>query len=311
MNTTKLILLAVLIFLFPFFFWGGPVYSSSRSLIHFWNIGHIIFFAAATYLIVVHFQASLSTKSFGFQFFWMLFFVLFSGIAIEIAQYGTDRLPDPDDLLRNVIGSFTGLFFFSPSRKMIGKSLLRILQFLVLILLVLEVLPLAAALVDEADQKRKFPVLADFESPLEITRWSGSAEIEIVPDAQGSLNHYLKIKLGTSEYSGVFLKFFPHEWSEFRKLTFTIFNPAPDSFYLTCRIHDRQHALGRQEHSDRFNRSYLLEPGMNTLTIALEDILHAPEARTMNVDEISSVGFFVTRQTKPRIIYLDDLKLIQ
>jgi len=293
---------------FVLLFVGGPDVASVRSFKHAWNLGHIIAFGIWTYLLL-RFWERLIHKTFWKQCLLMLVVTLILGALIEIAQYGPRRTPDLGDMIRNVIGALLALAIFSPARHQASRSRLRLLQVGVLIAAVLQLIPVALAITDERLAARQFPVLADFETPWETSRWGGDAEL--ARDRLYSYNgsYSLKIELNTSTYSGVSLNYFPADWSEFKYLRFDLFNPSDTALKVTCRIHDALHAENELRYNDRFNRSYRVEPGWNPIGIPLADVTKAPQTRTMDLQAIQDFSIFAVRLSQPQILYLDNVRL--
>jgi VanZ family protein len=296
--------------LFALFFLGGPDHLAPRSIQYGWNLGHILFFALLTGLLL-RLSPKLIGQSFLFQFFFIISITLFLGLLIEIFQYGLNRMPDIRDLLRNLTGALAVLFFFSPARKTLSRPKVRMMQLLIVLFLAADFYPLATLLLDERRAIRKFPVLADFESRREISRWSGTADFAIVGNPSDPADHLLRIFFDTQPYSGIFLRHFPRDWRGYSHLSWTIYNPSATVLRLTCRIHDLQHTRGRQQYADRFNKTFPILPGKNESSISLEDIAAAPASRRMDTANIRAIGFFVTRLPDRQTVYLDDLRLIR
>jgi len=292
------------------FFFGGPNYYSTRSFKHFWDLGHIIFFAIFTYIILSLWQ-QLSKLTFRRQCAWIFAITLLIGVTVEIGQSGIGRSPDLGDLIRNFIGASLALFFWAPSRKEVSKLVLRISQAVTVTAIVISFVPLAAAIIDEWTATKQFPVLSDFETPFEMDRWGGDAEFSIDQKIAYHGKSSLKALLNTSTYSGVSLEYFPADWQGYRALEFGIYNPSTESLKMTCRVHDRQHTRGPgpELYEDRFNRSYLLAKGWNPIAIDLADIAHAPKNRRMNLSQIQGIGIFAVQLPQPRVIYLDYIRL--
>ena len=237
--------------------------------------------------------------------------VLILGTAIEMFQYGFSRTPDPGDMVRNLIGSCLALFFWAPSRKTIPGKKLRILQTLTALIFMVSLLPLSIALTDEWTAQKQFPVLSDFETSFEKYRWNGEAVRSIDHRIAYHGKSSLKIQLDTTEYSGVGLKYFPRDWQNYKALIFSVYNPASKPSKLTCRVRDRRHTQGPQLYSDRFNKSYVLDNGWNTIKINIEEIANAPKTRQMNIGQIYNLGIFAVQLPEPRIIFIDDVRLIR
>ena len=307
MTTKRIVLILILGSLFALFFIGGPDFHASRSLKSFWNLGHILFFSLLPLLLL---NTSKTSKSYPQQVLYIVVLTIVIGTLVEVLQTGLDnRIPDMGDIFRNIIGSLVGLVFFLPSRKNIPKKRLLIIQTLVVLLVMLQLMPILKAFWDENMAERQFPLLSGFETPFEIDRWTGGAKIEIEKDAKNNGDFALKVMLNTETYSGVGLKYFPGNWEGYRFFQFSVFNPQETELKLTCRIHDWQHTQGRQVYADRFNQSYSILQGWNTITIPLEQVKAAPENRQMDMQRIQGVGIFTIRLPQSRIIYIDDVRL--
>ena len=303
------ILYAVLAVLTILFFLGGPGYYSSRSFKAFWNLGHILYYVLLC-MVVFEF-ARRKAYSVMFQIATILGVSLVLGVLVELLQGGFNRTPDTGDLFRNMIGAAVGIAFFLPGRKTFSKGALRLLQAISFVLVASQVYPVASALTDEYQARSQFPVLADFESPYELQRWEGSAGRSIDDATVYTGKHAMRVSLDTTLYSGVNLKYFPGDWTGFSQFQCSIFNPEKNPLTITCRINDLAHIRGSQHYEDRYNDSFQLPQGWNTITIDLEDVKNAPVDRIMDMRRIRGVGIFATRLPQPRVIYIDDVRLVR
>lgn len=302
MDIKSRILTIALILMFFLFFFGGPNYDSSRSFKEFWNFGHISFFAVLVYyafgIARIGERLSLVKK--------LLVTIALSfvfGVSIEFIQYGIDRNVDVGDVLRDMLGGLLG-FFSSPIGhgarvKVFARSLLGTLVFL-------QAIPWLGYLVDEHNAVLAFPVLSDFESDAQSTRWSGRKKITSSGPKIGSGS--LEVMLGVEKYSGVGLKYFPGDWSRYHSLRFDVFSGESD-FDIVVRINDRQHREGLQSYSDRYNKSFTLHEGWNSINVNLEDVASAPLTRRTNLSQIDGLGIFVVGLSSPSVIFLDNVML--
>ena len=234
------------------------------------------------------------------------------GAAIELLQLAIDSgTPSVGDLIRNFIGCLVTLAFFVPSRKKVSKTSLRILQISVVIILILQVIPLAKSLIDEAIAREQFPVLSDFETPFEIARWSGGARVSIDHKIARHGKSSLKVRLTTDQYSGVGIKHFPCDWRGFDSLHFSVFNPSSTPLKTVCRVHDAIHYPNGGKYEDRFNMSFEVTQGWKDIIIPLENIAKAPDNRKMDLSHIQGFGIHVVRLPKPEVIYIDYLRLMK
>jgi VanZ family protein len=148
LNRTVFVLIPIAAILTLLFFFGGPDYYSTRSFKHFWDLGHIVFFAIFTYIILSLWQ-KLSNQTFWHQCAWIFGITLCLGVIVEIGQSGIGRSPDFGDLIRDFIGASLTLFYWAPSRRGISKIVLRIPQVVTVTAIVIGLVPLAIALTDE------------------------------------------------------------------------------------------------------------------------------------------------------------------
>jgi len=303
----RLILIIILTAMFALFFFGGPDSQSARSFKSLWNFGHILFFALFPLLFL---YSRFVSGSYLRQCALALASALFLGLMVELIQGGLNRSPDVGDLFRNMLGAMVCLFFLSPTRKILSKKHLIILQITTVILICFQIYGVLTAVADEQMARRQFPILSGFETPFEIQRWSGDADFEIDRRVKRRGKASMRVELNTSTYSGVSLKYFPEDWEGFNYFQFSIFNPLYETLSITCRIHDLGHIQGEQKYEDRFNRTFTIPRGWNTITIRMDDIRSAPVKRRMDIQHIKGVGIFATRLPRKRIINIDDVQLL-
>lgn len=301
-----LIFRLVFLLLFFLFFIGGPDYLSSRSFKSFWNLGHILFFLLFPLMMSSYKRFS---NNYIKQCIFIITITIILGSIIELLQSSFQRIPDANDLFRDIIGAMAYLFFLSPSRKTISKRILLLMQSGTVVLIGLQIFPVIITLTDEYIARRQFPELSGFETPFEIHRWSGDPDFIIDKKTKKTGKASMRVFLNTDKYSGVALRYFPKNWEGFSYFKFAIFNPSSEDISITCRIHDKKHTEQDQRYEDRFNRSFSIPKGWNTITVSLKDIKHAPKNRLMNMHEIRNVGFFSSSLPYQRIINIDDVKL--
>ncbi len=286
----------------PFFFLGGPGYHGARSFVALWDLGHVLFFSLTSWLLCKSVRYRLAEVSFLTVQSYVFLAILVMGIVVETIQMGFDgRYPDLFDVFRNQLGCLIVFAFFCPSKKRRGK-LFYLYQLTVVLLVGVALYPLSRGAIDEVIASRQFPMLSDFETALESDRWREKELISIEKGLARHGEHSLKMQLTTDTYSGVALFYFPGNWQGFESLHFSVYHPDEDPLEMVCRIHDADH---NNEYTDRFNRRFVLAKGWNDLAIPLVDIQRAPVNRLLNLRKIESLGLFVVRQTKRRVVYID------
>ena len=293
-------------------FVGGPDYFSSRSLKHFWDIGHILYFVLFTVLLSR--WTLVSRMRLIWQWITILSITFLLGVSIEFMQYGTTRTPNTGDVIRDMAGSLLVLVFGPLGKKLQPINRRRSLQSFVIVLVLVLLWPFVRSLIDEAISRYQFPLLSGFETPFEIDRWEGGDRLSVESIASiskgSALNgKLLKLSLTTDKYSGVKLRYFDGNWISARKLKISLYNSDTDPLQITCRIHDLLHIDGYPEYEDRYNRRFLLMQGWNQIEIDLDEVKESPSSRNMDMSHIRGLGLFVVSLPVPRILYLDEVRL--
>lgn len=299
----------VLLIGFPFFFWGGPGYYSSRFFQNGWDLGHILFFAIASLWLHALFRAKVAAWSPIRTFCALFVVVLFVGSLVEFLQMFVDgRTPDFFDVLRNQAGCLLACAFFIHPSLFSGLRR-QLFQLGVIVLLGAAVWPTVRSLIDERLAAQQFPILADFETPFERYRW---VNIQQLRQESAIVRHgakAIRVQLSTAKYSGVSLFYFPGDWRGFHTLHWSVYNPQPAALVLNCRIHDVHHKEHGLEYADRFNQQFIVQQGWNDLAVSLERVKNAPKGRAMDMQHIEGFGLFVVQQPSPMEIYLDHVYL--
>ena len=292
-----------------FLFIGGPDYYAPRIYRLAWDLGHICLFFLWTYALMRTWKG-FAMKPFHIQFILISLITLFLGFSVEFAQSAFDRTFSIQDVLRNMIGSTAAIAFLSPTRNAISKRLLHTTQVLVSLLLLVLIYPFMRVLVDEVIARGQLPVLSNFETPFEIHRWRSRSIIAIDQETVKEGRTSLKVLLTTDRYSGASLVHFPSDWRNYKYLHMSIFNTSPEPLELTLRIHDDQHVRNAQSYWDRFNTTFILYHGWNDIDVSIEDIKNAPKNRIMDLRTVKDVTIFTVSLKTPKVIYVDDVRLV-
>ncbi|MEX2473959.1 succinyl-CoA synthetase subunit beta [Marinobacter sp.] len=298
---------AGVIIIAPLFFIGGPDWSSTPLDRALWDLGHLIFFALATY------AAQPWRRLQGWQL-WAVstLVVLAIGIGIELLQSGLDRQEDWRDVLRNQVGTWLVLawrpIFSSTSATsrqhwaLAGASLL---------LIAIELGTVGVVAARHIEMNRQMPQLYSFEHNQPNQFWRGPVSPSPLhrPENHPAGGQSLEISLNTRVYSGASLDNLPADWRGYSRLNLALFNPHDDRFTMTLRINDVAHERHSNAYNDRFNTQLVLEPGPNRFTFDLERVRNAPRTRSMDMDNIRRLSIFVIRLPQPRTVYLTELRL--
>ncbi len=293
---------------FPFFFFGGPGYHATRSFKAAWDLGHVLFFFLASFLVITCSGSGRREKKSWLFFGLFLLLVLVAGVIIELVQQSIGgRSVDGWDLYRNLLGCLTA-FAVTGSLPLAPRGNL-LLSAVVIVLLFTALRPLYSSLADERTARRQFPLLADFETPFEQNRWKDVRQLQRQKNIVRRGRYGLRVQLSTARYSGTSLFYFPHDWRGFRRLHFSVYNPEEEVLFLHCRIHDGLHAQHGMRFDDRFHKRFELRPGWNDLSVSLQEVRTAPATRLMDMAQVEGFGLFVVRQPRARVIYLDSIYL--
>jgi hypothetical protein len=310
MNSKILRYFSYLILLLGFllFFIGGPDYYSSRSFKRIWDIGHILFFALFTFVILQNWSF-LKDKNFIKRLIIILPISLISGSFIEAVQLQFNRLPEFGDLWRDVLGVLFAFFFFFPRDKPRSSKILLMGKIILIVLLTLELKSPLIAVLDENIAGKQFPVLSNFETPFESDRWEVDGKIKRYQKISSQGHYCLQVLLTPQKYSGITLKYFPENWQEHSKLSFSVFNPRPDKFKFNFRIHDMAHVLHDEIYQDRYNKTISISSGWNLIELPLKEIQDAPRDRIMDLSKVVNLRIFITNLSEPLIFYIDEVYL--
>jgi VanZ family protein len=299
-----LAIIAFLAALWSLFFLSPP--RNIRSIHYLWNSGHVALFFLFCHVFYL-LKPRLRESPFSSQIVLLLSLSAGIGTLIEIMQlFMTGR----EASLIDIVADLTGALFYLSFRVVRRTTYFAvILRTSAIILMAVVLFPAATAFLDERTAALQFPVLADFESPLEKSRFKGKATIAVSSLYAFSGQYSLRLNTTTEKYSGTSLDYFPRDWSSFQTLSFACYNPQMFSINLYTRIHDTLHAQGEMQYSDRYNHRFSLQPGWNELQIPLSAVRSAPENRLMDMSRIEAVGFFVKEEPAPLVLYLDTISL--
>ena len=302
MKRYLLLLLVMLLGMLLFFI--DMKHESGSAIYQLYGFAHITFFMLMALLLSR--VPGVARRPFLHQFLIMTSAVLLVGGIVELIQPYFGRTASWRDLGIDLVGNLLGIMFLAPARRSLNRGVLVFGQFVALALTVVAFYGPATTLWDILQASRQFPVLSDFETRLETTRWS-SGEIH-----KGIARHgvkSLRVSLGTQKYAGTTLKRSFGDWRGYSTFAFSLYNPDPNPLRITLSIRDEEHFRRGGEYQDRFNRAFTMEQGWNDVSIPIADIENAPSARKLELDHLSEVVIFTVDPPAPRVMYLDYVHL--
>jgi len=154
---------------------------------------------------------------------------------------------------------------------------------------------------------RKY-IISDFESDADMDRliWKCHTLFSL---SQGHATHgksSLKMEFYPSPYPGLNPILAKKDWHHYKKLCFDIYNPEKHSIRINIRIDDSNNAL---RYEDRYNKSFILKPGMNRMLISLNTLLTSVTGKKINLKSICKLIIFMHKPELKAVLYIDYLRL--
>lgn len=295
-TATRLLIISLVIFL-PLLFYPWDNRYFPRSLKAFWDLGHVGLFAVI-FFIVLCYRQRLTKLPLVSRFILAAGFALLAGGTIEIIQYYLGRDASFYDLSLDVLGAVLAVSWY-PKLDFYRYPASAVFRWFCTIIAVACLIPTARYLYDEYSARQDFPVLADFSTSLQATRFGNNPGLELSDNS-------LRVYFTTEQYSGFGLRYFPRNWSGYREVVLEIYNPGEDAVELTCRIHDLSH---NEAYNDRYNRQFHVPTGHQEIRIDLTEVENAPKTRRMNMDRIGALGCFTTNLSTPAVLIIQSIFL--
>jgi hypothetical protein len=159
-----------------------------------------------------------------------------------------------------------------------------------------------------ADSAREH-MLFDFETDSELDRleWQCHTLYSLSGEHVTHGKRSLKMELYPSDYPGLEPLLKSNDWSGYKRLCFDIYNPG-EKLKLSLRIDDRK---AYPDYGDRYNRAFILESGMNKMSIPLNSLVTPGMGRNLNLENIQRLMIFTVNPGKKIILYLDYLRLVR
>lgn len=208
------------------------------------------------------------------------------GFLSEVIQRPLARDASWEDVFSDAVGAVCALSVYAlfDRRSRIPRATWLVALVAALGCVAFYVTPLVRMTVAYVHRNDQFPVLADYQSPIDVA-WTVGYGINRT--RQGDA---LEVEFVGGPWPGVSLHEPVPDWSAYRTLLIDVENPEAVKLGLTVRVHDRGHW---QIYSDRFNRHYELGAGeRRTLRIDLAEVARAPKGRLMNMRQISNIALF-------------------
>ncbi len=286
-----------IIAIFPFFFTPGPSPETSRLFGAVWDCGHIVFFGLLVFFLnrKIALRGPITAIS-------LTIIVLVVGGLIELIQLKIGRDGNWLDVYYDLVGTWIGLVWCQPVTR--ATRYARIAIFTLTLPALLKILLLALL---DFQSSQNFPVIADFESRLELFQYHGTLERSALVHSRG--NYSLQLTLHATEYSGINISRSFADWNPYKYLRLDIHVPDSKQLDIVIRVNDILHDKDGWKDDDRYNYRTRLHQGWNYLTLSVAEIRKGPASRLMDLQKISAIGIFTAKLPAARIIYLDNIRL--
>jgi VanZ family protein len=226
-----------------------------------------------------------------------------TGLASEVIQMPLARDASWEDVGADAVGAVLALAAFAlfDSRADSRRWVRGVALLVACACIAMYVTPIVRMARAYMHRNGQFPVLADFRSRLEIYWIVGIGVKREITDGA------LHVELVADTFPGVAFHEPVPDWRGYKNLVIDVQNPDGIELNLGVRVHDRLH---RNAFSDRFNKHYPIAPGeRRSVTIPLEEVLHGPRNRLMDMEHISDVTLFRVGRPGSRKLWIYSLKL--
>ena len=148
----------------------------------------------------------------------------------------------------------------------------------------------------------------DFESQtdLEYLNWECHKWFELSRDHATSGQYSLKVKVPAGQYPGINFLEIEKDWSAYRQFKVDVFNPDEEPLTFHVRIDDRN---SRWDYGERFDRDFTIKKGMANITIPLDSMKANVSPRSLDLQNIKNLMFFIPGNDRKRTFYIDNIRL--
>ena len=98
-----------------------------------------------------------------------------------------------------------------------------------------------------------------------------------------------------------------NDWRGYSSFCFDVYNPNKQKIRISVRMDDQK---DYPNYADRFNKSFILKPGMNRMRIPLDTLFTSGTHRKLNLKKIYRVLIFMTGPERRVVLYVDYLRLV-
>jgi len=187
-----------------------------------------------------------------------------------------------------------------------------ILLLAALVILMVSFSGVLSTIVNLEAREKTFPVLFDGEyfwvNRFLRTQYEASLALEQAPPAwreNKTKVAKLHVRAG-ARWPSLSLPEVVLSWKSYTALHFDIFSEQSKELIVALRVND---ALHNHRFEDRFNRSFVVRPGVNHYEVSLDDIAREPKGRLLDLSRVTTVTWFMNNPDKDYVLYFDNIRL--
>ncbi|OUS09366.1 hypothetical protein A9Q90_03385 [Gammaproteobacteria bacterium 54_18_T64] len=278
-------------------------------LIDIWNAGHLVLFALLSYGYFS--RPTLARHGLAYRVILTNIVALGLGAGIEYLQLQLGRSFSCADIVNDVIGANLGLLVLALYKTRV-KGLERLtIQLGFILMLGLGLRDVELQLWDEWAMRSDFPVLANFETSIQLQRWEFANVVARRSQQFSRSDSYsLEAQFLNGDYPSISLNHLIGDWSGLQFLHLSVYSVSEQITSFELEVFDRQYRLNGFHFDDKFNTPLAIAPGWNFINIPLQVIENAPQQRNMDMRFIQSLSLFTHRPGVPVRLYIDSIRLL-
>ena len=290
---------------------------------YFWDrtfdTGHIAVFGVFALILLLLGRAVLGKRWLVWQYLFVIAFSSAAGLGLEIFQTTVGRDAEWIDLFNDVVGilAVAAVFAVVDDRWPAPRSGYLKPQWLLLtaaIVLLAGFLPYAQVLQVYHRRNAMLPRLVDFSAPNgKVFYYIQDADFEPVappedwPTTAIRPESVARLVAHPARYPGLIMKDLPSDWTGYRHLEIDLLLAEPSPHLFVLRVHDMAH---NHKIEDRFRRELKMQPGFQTIQIAIADLEAAPQGRKMDLRRMARFKLYLPGPKKDVTFYVGDIRLV-
>jgi len=153
-------------------------------------------------------------------------------------------------------------------------------------------------------------VLFDFETEAELDQlnWNCQTVYSLSNEHSTHGAKSLRLELYPSDYPGFDPSIKKYDaWKGYQEFHFDIYNPQQEEVRISVRIDDSK---DYPDYGERYNKSFMLKPGFNNISIPLNTLITSGSGRKLNLKKIYQLLIFMSHPEKRTVLYMDYIRLI-